>query len=128
MVRALPEASACLISVVCFRVNVIFFFSPPPPCALRSDSRRRDLSSSLKASVSACFRTPAALSCSSSNCGGTRSSVANWDTVLLAIDTYPLLFRIGKPMRPRCHDQRLSALVVDACHFRELVDGQLSQI
>ena len=88
IVRALPDASACLISVVCLRVSVIFFFSgapSPAPCALRSDSSKRDLSSSVSESDSAILTTPAAFNCSSSNCGGSLSSVANWATVVLAI-------------------------------------------
>ncbi len=35
MVRALPVASAFLISVVCLRVSVIFFFSSLLPCISR---------------------------------------------------------------------------------------------
>jgi hypothetical protein len=52
MVRALPLASACLISLVDLRVSVIFLRSPPPavPCELRRKSSRRSLSDSVSAS------------------------------------------------------------------------------
>ncbi len=86
MVRALPEASACLISLVDLRVSVIFLRSPPVvPCALRRNSSRRSLSASVSLSSGDFLATPADCSCSSSAALGRFSSAANWATVVTAI-------------------------------------------
>src|SRR5690606_41729062 len=84
IVRALPVASACLISEVCLRVRgTLRLGAPSPPCALRSASSSCSLSASLRLSSGEDLRTPAALSCSSSTSVGIFSSAAKAETVLL---------------------------------------------
>ena len=84
IVRALPLASACLISLVDLRVSVIFLRSPPAtvPCDERRWSSRRSLSLSVSESSVDALLTPADCSCSSSAAAGRFSSAASWATVV----------------------------------------------
>ena len=60
MVRALPVASACLISVVCFLTKVIFLRSAPAvPWLLCKKFNKLCLSESVKTSVADVLETPA---------------------------------------------------------------------
>ena len=89
IVRDLPLASACLISLVDLRTSVIFLRSPVVPCALRRNSSRRSLSASVSVSLADFFDTPADSNCSSSAAAGRFSSVASWATVVTAIVGLP---------------------------------------
>jgi len=87
IVRALPVASACLISEVDLRVSVIFLRSalPAVPCCTRRNSSSRSLSESVSASSGDVFATPADCSCSSNADVGRLSCAANWATVVTAM-------------------------------------------
>jgi hypothetical protein len=118
MVRALPEVSDFLmISLDCLRVSVILFFGSTVPCALRRYSSSRALSPSVSESSGARFSTPAARNCSSSTEGGTLSSLANWETLVIATLLGSLGLRLCfllEPVGARGHDQSLGALALDA--------------
>jgi hypothetical protein len=97
IVRALPLASACLISLVDLRTSVIFLRSVAlVPCALRRNSSRRSLSASVSASSADFLATPAESNCSSSAAAGRFSSVANWATVVTAIVDVPSMLSLGR--------------------------------
>ena len=88
MVRALPLASACLISLVDFFVSVIFLRSAAAtvPWDVRRNSSKRSLSDSLKASSGETLATPAECNCSSNAEGWRLSCAASWATVVTAMD------------------------------------------
>src|SRR5690606_13210813 len=147
IVRALPVASACLISDVFLRVRVILRLgAPSPPCALRSASSSCSLSASLRLSSGEDLRTPAALSCSSSTSVGIFSSAAKAETVLLisllrwsdrwrsedAIASSFSMTASGvlvlEPVGSRLHDQVLRLLLVEVGDLQQLIDGQFGEI
>ena len=86
MVRALPVASACLISVVDFLTSVIFLRSGATvPWLACKKLNKRCLSASVKVSEGAVLATPADFNCSMSVSGDFLSSVANSAMVVLDI-------------------------------------------
>jgi aspartyl/asparaginyl-tRNA synthetase len=144
LVRARPEASACLISLVLLRVSVIFLRSAATvPCDERKNSSKRSLSPSVRASCSVCLATPADCSCSSKVVAGRLSSAANWATVVtamlyslirvrvvfvativnvLSVQTY-LYASVVKPMFTRFHNKCLGLLIADTRYFHQFIDG-----
>ena len=91
MVRALPVASACLISLVDFFTKVIFLRSgvSVPWLAFKKPSNFC-LSASVSSSEVEPLGTPADFNCSSSVSGDFLSSLANSATVVLVICGIPI--------------------------------------
>src|SRR5450830_1625539 len=137
MVRLLPEASACLISEVSLRVRVIFFFSvsAAEPWVRRRWFNSLSLSSFDNGSDVELFSTPAERSCVSSKSAGIFSSVANWATLLLAIQSSFLcvaeMIMIRKLslghfcQAPGFRLQRLGAVVIFCVDQLHLVVGHI---
>src|SRR5256885_487870 len=129
MVRARPDESACLISLVDRLVSVIFL-APLPWLACRWLSSCC-LSPSVNASDALSLATPAALSCCSNVSGVLLSSLANSATVLLdiyALNLPDLLLSFGEPVFTRLHDQSLRFFLGLPGQLGQLVDGQIGQI
>src|SRR5574344_6871 len=112
MVRALPVASACLISLVERLVSVIFLRSPSPtPLVFFKWASNCCLSLSLNASLADFLATPAACNCSSRSWGDLWSSLANSATVFndISCSFLPLflilVLLLVEPVGTRLHDQ-----------------------
>ena len=103
MVLALPSLSVFLISVFCFRVNVIFAFGFwLPPCTFLKYFSNADLSSSETSSIELALVTPAPFNCSSKRLTGRPNSLANFSTVNVSIKT-PNIY-LSKPWCTRSHN------------------------